>query len=100
MPSSSRTRLWIFVCALVLSVTASPLMAAEVFYTGPNPAFAPSQDRFPGGYGPAPSTVHRDPDGSAYVLRGRNEKQYLSGYNVTWIDKNHVLAPVGVGTFE
>ena len=99
MPNSSCTRQWTSICALALCVAASPLRAAEV-YTGPNPAFAPSQDRFPGGYGPAPSTVHRDPDGSAYVLRGRNEKQYLSGYNVTWIDKNHVLAPVGIGTFE
>ncbi len=47
-----------------------------------------------------PSTVYRDPDGSATVLRNAQQKQYLSRYDLTWIDQDHVVPPPGVGGFD
>ena len=83
--------------AVALMMSAMPLQAAEV--SGPAPGRAPGQDKRAVG-STQPSTVYRDPDGTPYVLRSANSKQYLSGYNVTWIDKNHVIAPDGVGGFD
>ncbi len=82
---------------LALILSATPLWAAEV--SGPEPGLAAGQDKRAVGSNP-PSTVYRDPDGTPYVLKGASSKQYLSGYNVTWIDKNHVIAPQGVGGFD
>lgn len=84
--------------ALTLAFAAAAPGAAQVV-TGPNPALAPGQDQRAAGQ-IAPSTVYREPDGTPYVLKGPNEKQFLSGYNVTWVDKNHVIAPPGVGGFD
>ena len=84
------------ILALGLTMAATSSRATEV-YSGPNPALAPGQDRYPAGMSTPPHTVYYDQDGAPYVLHGRQEKQFLAGYNVTWIDKNHVLLPQGVG---
>ena len=85
-------------CALALSLAVPSLGIAQV-KTGPEPALAPGQDQRAAGT-TRPSTVYREADGTPYVLKGPNEKQFLSGYNVTWIDKDHVIAPPGVGGFD
>ena len=85
-------------CALVLSLAVPSLGIAQV-RTGPDPALAPGQDQRGAGT-VRPSTVYREADGTPYVLKGPDEKQFLSGYNVTWIDKIHVIAPPGVGGFD
>lgn len=85
-------------CALALALAAPSLATAQVT-TGPAPALAPGEDRR--AVGPTiPSTVYREADGTPYVLRGPNEKQFLSGYNVTWVDQNHVIGPPGFGGFD
>ncbi len=97
MRGSSRFSSSIGIGALVSLLVAGASHAAET--TGPEAPLAPAQDQ-PAAGARKPSTVHRDPDGTPYVLRGPNEKQYLSSYNVTWLDGNHVLTPPGVGGFD
>ena len=87
-------------CALALALAGTPLSAAHAqVTTGPNPSLAPGEDRRGAGT-TTPSTVYRESDGTPYVLRGPQEKQFLSGYNLTWIDKNHVIGPPGFGGFD
>lgn len=84
--------------ALFLALAAPSLAVAQAT-TGPDPALAPGEDRRAAGT-TTPSTVYREADGTPYVLRGPNEKQFLSGYNVTWVDKTHVIGPPGFGGFD
>ena len=82
---------------LALMLTATPTFAAEV--SGPEPGLAPGQDTRAAGSS-VRSTVHREADGTAYVLRGPNEKQFLSAFNVTWVDNDNVIGPPGFGGFD
>lgn len=66
---------------LALALAARSLLTAEVT-SGPAPALAPGEDRRAVG-STTPSTVYREADGTPYVLRGPNEKQFLGGYDVT-----------------
>lgn len=84
--------------ALALTLGTPSLAFAQVV-TGPDPALAPGEDRRAAGT-TTPSTVYREADGTPYVLKGPNEKQFLSGYNVTWVDKTHVVGPPGFGGFD